>query len=183
MPHRHVDELFETEISPRFEPHDVQALVDEIDERQEQGAVETFVVKLRRHDVGGRHHHDAALQQAGEQASQNHCVSDIGNVKFVETQDPRLGGKVVGCETDWVAFRYFTEFQPVAIGPEALVNIEHERVKVHPSFALHRACGEKKVHQHRLDAAHLAPNVEPFKLRFGRFALSEQPTQGRRFAR
>src|SRR5262249_47252624 len=56
-------------------------------------------------------------------------------------------------------------------------------MKVHPSFALDRASGEKKVHQHRLAAADLAPNVEPFERRFGPFALSEQPTERRRFAR
>src|SRR5262249_7187406 len=37
MPHRYVDELFETEVSARREPHDLKALVEQMDKRQEQG--------------------------------------------------------------------------------------------------------------------------------------------------
>src|SRR5262249_46828545 len=155
--------LFKTEVSPRFQLHDIQTLLEQFDERQEQGAVETFAVKLRRFYIGRRHHHDATVEQAREEAPKNHCVSDVGNVKFIETQDPRVSGNVIRREADGVTLGDFAELQSVAIDPQAVVNIEHERVKVHPSFALDRACGEKKVHQHRLPAADFAPNVDPFK--------------------
>jgi hypothetical protein len=58
--------------------------------------------QLVRTDVGGRHDHDAALEQGLEQAAQDHGVGDVVDLEFVEAQQRRLRGDGVGERRDRV---------------------------------------------------------------------------------
>ena len=75
-------------------------LLEQRDERQEQRAVEPVLVELVGRDVRGRHHHDAELEQPREQPAEDHRVGDVGDVEFVEAEQPGLLGDRRGGEPD-----------------------------------------------------------------------------------
>ena len=70
-------------------------LAQQRDEGNEQRAVEAVLVKIVRLDVRGRDHDDAVLEQPREQAAEDHRVGDVGDVEFVEAEQPGLFGERV----------------------------------------------------------------------------------------
>ncbi len=63
IPDRQAGELFQPEVGARFEPHDIHALFEHVDERHEQSAIQAVLVEIVRRHVRRRHHDDAALEQ------------------------------------------------------------------------------------------------------------------------
>ena len=79
------------------------------DERHEQGAVEPVLVEIvRRHVRGGDHHH-ATLEQLREQPAEDHRVRDVGDMKFVEAQQPGFLARAARHELDRILARMFAE--------------------------------------------------------------------------
>ena len=146
------------------------------DEGKKQRAVEPVLVELVRLDIRGRDHHDARLEQAREQAAEDHRVGDIGDVKFVKAQQPGFLGERGRGLRDRVAVGKLAGFDLLAIDVHALVHVGHEFMEVDAALALHRARGEEQIHQHGLAAADVAVNVETLD-RSLRLVLGEQPAK------
>ena len=144
------------------------------DERQEQRAVEAVLVEFGGRHVRGRHHHDAELEQAGEQPAEDHGVGDVGDVELVEAEQPALLGDLAGREADGILALDLAVFELLAENPHTLVNIGHELVEVRTSLADDRVRLEKQVHQHGLAAADIAVDVEALD-RVGAVAAGKQP--------
>ena len=70
----------------RVEPHDIHMLFEHMDERHEQGAVQSVLVKFIGRHVGGRNHHDAALEQLREKPTEDHGVGNIGDMEFIKAE-------------------------------------------------------------------------------------------------
>ena len=100
VPDRHAGELLQPEIGARIEPHHLAVLFQQRDERQEQRAVEAVLVEVVRRQVGGRHHDDAELEQPREQPGEDHGVGDVGDVEFVEAEQPAFLGDGRGGAAD-----------------------------------------------------------------------------------
>ncbi len=60
----------------------------------------SILVKLARRHVRGGDHDDAALEQLREQPAENHGVGNVGDVEFVEAEQPRLLRKLGRREPD-----------------------------------------------------------------------------------
>ncbi len=92
------------------------------------------------------------MKQAVEQATQNHRVGDIANEKLIEAEYLGLSCDI-GCDfVEWV-LNISKRFQPP-------VYVSHHAVKVNPSFFLQWQGLKKQVHQKRLAAADIAPEVQ-----------------------
>ena len=105
------------------------------DERQEQRAVEPVLVKLVRRHVRGRHHDDAELEQAFEQAPENHGVGNVGDVEFVEAEKPGLLRNVGRGEPDRVLVAELRRFHALPERVDALVHVGHEFVEMDAALA------------------------------------------------
>ena len=173
-------ELLQPEIFWSFELHDLHLLAQQSDEREEQRAVEPVLVEIVRRDVRGRDHDDALLEQPREQPAEDHRVGDVGDVEFVEAQEPGFLGERVGNEADRVAVRDAAGLHLLAHAVEPLVHVRHELMEMRAPLALHRARGEEQVHQHGLAAPDVAVNIKPLDRAF--VAFREQPAQMRGLA-
>ena len=71
---------------------DVEARRDELDERQEQLPVQAIAVKVRRRKVGGGDDDGSRRQQPLEQPAHDHRVRNVGDLHFIEAQQPRFRG-------------------------------------------------------------------------------------------
>ena len=183
VPHRHAGELLQAEIGARGEPHHVQALLEQADERHEQGAVQSVLVEFLGRHVRRGDDDDATLEQLREQPPENHGVGDVGDVEFIEAEQPRLLRQLDRREVDRVFAGVLAEFHLLAERMNALVHVDHEFVEMRATFAHHRTCLEKQIHQHGLAAPDIAVDVEALDPRLPGFAAAEQPAQRRRFAR
>ena len=94
-------------------------------------------------------------------AARDHGVGDVGDVKFVEAQQPGLVEDCVGCQLDHVAVCNFTARDVLAIGVDLLMRLGHEFVEMGAALVLDRALLKEQIHQHGLAAADLAMNVKP----------------------
>ena len=177
MPDRLAGELLEPEVGARRELHDLHVLLDERDERQEQRAVQSVLIELLRRDVGGRHHDDAQLEQTREQSTEDHGVSDVGDVEFVETQEPCLLGDRRGRKPDRILAADRAELDLAAKLAHAVVHVAHELMKVRAPLALHCARREEQIHQHGLATPDIAVKVETADRLFATLARTEQPAE------
>ena len=157
--------------------------MQQVDERQEKRAVEPVFVEVARRHVRGRHHHHAELEQLGEQPAEDHGVGNVGDVKFVEAQQPGFVGDRDSGALDRVLLGQVAVLDFLAVAVNAFMNVGHELVEMRPALALARARLEEQVHQHGLAAADLAVDVEALERRPGLFALAEQPAERGRLAR
>ena len=165
------------------EPHDFHVLAQQRDERQEQRAIEPVLVELVRLDIRGRDHHDALLEQPREQPPEDHRIGDVGDVEFVEADQPGFLGQRVGDVADRIGIRDPAGLHLLAHGVEPLVHVGHELVEMRAAFASYRARREEQIHQHGLAAADVAMNVETADRTRLRRALGEQPAERRGLAR
>ncbi len=175
VPDRQAGEFFQPEIGARIEPHDVHVLFEHVDERHEQRAVQAVLVELVGRDVRGRDHHDAALEQLREQPAEDHGVGNVGDMEFVEAQQPGLLGKFGGDKPDRIVAGVLAELHLLPERVNALVHVEHEFVKMRAALARHRARLEEQIHQHRLAAPDVAVDVETLdrRLRLSRLPNSQ----------
>ena len=117
------------------EPHHLHVLLDHGDERQEQRAVEAVLVELVGRHVRGRDHHHAELEQTREQAAENHRIGDIGDVEFVEAQQPALFGDRRRRRAGSDPRRRSRRPSALAKHPHALVHVGHEFVEMRAPLA------------------------------------------------
>ena len=175
QPHLDACELFQPEVGAGVEPQHVHASGDLRDEWQEQRAVQTALVQILGRDVGGCDHDGAEFEQFREQPAENHRIGNVGDVKLVEAQQPRLVEDRLGGEPDHVGVADLAarDILPVAVDP--LVHLGHEFVEMGAALVRHLALLEEQVHQHGLAAPDLAMDVEPAWRRL--VLVGEQPAE------
>jgi hypothetical protein len=119
--------------------------------RQEVLALQTVRIESVGRVIRGHHEHHAAREERFEQATEDHRVGDVGDVKFVKTEQPHFAGQAFGHLQEWIALAL--EFVQLAM------DAMHEGVKVDAPLATvgHRV--EEAVHQETLAAPDAAPEI------------------------
>ncbi|MNT65115.1 hypothetical protein D3C72_2030700 [compost metagenome] len=64
--------------------HHVNIFLQQIDEGQEKAAIETILVEIVGHDIGGRHQCAPIGEEFAEQPGEDHRIGNIRDRKFVE---------------------------------------------------------------------------------------------------
>ncbi len=147
-------ELAETIVGCRIETDDIGVSLEQRHERQEQAAVQPVTIEIVRRNVGRRDQHEPAIEQALEQAGQDHRVGDILDLELIETEQACFVGDRRGDRRDRIAAILLAE----AMDP--LVDLAHELVEVDAPLRDRPGHGEELVHEHGLATADLAINVE-----------------------
>jgi hypothetical protein len=146
----------------------VHVLLDELNEWQEQRAVEPVLVKLVRRHVRRGHHHHRLGKELFEKPAQDHGIGNVGDMQLVETDETRLLGQSSGNARERITGRALPG------NADALVHLCHELVEVHAPLGLEANRLEEEVHQHGLAAANGAKDVVPLGRRRG---TSDETTQ------
>ena len=154
-------------------------LLEHVDERHEQCAVQAFVVEVRGRHVRGGDHDDTAIEQLREQPAEDHGVGDVGDVEFIEAKQPGLLRQLAGHEFDRILAGMLALFHLLPERINALMHVDHEFVEMRATLALHGARLEEQIHQHGLAAPDLAVDVEAFDARLLFGAAAEQPAERR----
>jgi hypothetical protein len=92
--------------------------------------------------------------------AENHRIGNVGDVKLVKAQQPRLLGQLLGDEPDRVLVGMFAEFHFLSDQKNAFVNVEHEFMEMRAAFSLDRTAVKKQIHQHRFAATDLAIDIK-----------------------
>ena len=148
------------------------------DERQEQPAVEPVPVKLVGRRIRGRNQDQTTREQCLEQTRQDHRIGDVLDGELVEAEEPRRLRDIRSDGSDGVCRALAAVSHRLADEVDAVVNLRHEFVKVHPPLPPHHGGGEEGVHQHRLAAPDAAMDVEPAD---GLRLAGEQPAESAPF--
>ena len=143
----------------------VQPRLDQRDEGQEMLAVEPVLIEILGGPVGGGDDRHPTLDQRGEQPRQDHRVRAVRHHHLVEGQQPHFLGQRGGNGGDRVA-RLLG-----ALGSDAGVHLQHELGEMDAALGLDRDMVEEQVHQHRLAAPDIAPEIDALG---GRRALAGQ---------
>ena len=145
--------------------------LQQLDEGQEELAVDAVLVELVRRAIGRGHQDDAVGEQGLEQPAQDHRVGDVGDLELVEAEQARLGGDYVGHGRDRVVPLVLAEAGlagvAVALAPgvDQAVRLAHEDVEVGAPLLEAGGRFEEQVHQHGLaapDGAHEVDAVRGF---------------------
>jgi hypothetical protein len=151
---------------------DIQALADELDEGQEELAVEAVSVEIVRLEVGGGDDGGPMGQKPLEQAAHDHGIGDVGDLHLVEAEQP-------GFLRD--GFRHGRDRilrVRLARGMEALVHLLHEGVEVDAALGVRIRHGMEQVHHHGLAAPDLAVDVKAFRRGRGFLEAGEEARGG-----
>src|SRR5262245_5840723 len=169
--------LFQPEINSCLEAHNITMAFQQRKERKEETAVQPVLVEIARREIRGRDHDDAEFEQSREETAEDHCVSDVGNMEFVEAKQPALFCYRGRGALDWIELIALTVLELLPEGMNTFVHVGHEFVEMNASFADDRAALEEQIHQHGLAAADLPVDVKAFERRPGLLALPEQPAK------
>jgi hypothetical protein len=101
--------------------------------------------------------------------------------KLVETEQRRLIRDLVGGELDRIAVVALARLLLCAEASDALVHVGHEFMKMRAALADDRGPFKEEIHQHRLSAPDVAPEIESLG-RFGGLPR-HQPAKRTRFRR
>ena len=151
--------------------HYVAAGFQYVDKGREQLPVDAVLVEVVRRAVRGDGHHHLALEQRLEQPPQDHGVGDVGDLKLVKAQQPRLGCDQAGDRRDRIISPVRVEHAPsglrVAFAPlsDQVMDARHEGVKVGAALSGLRAGRIEQVHQHGLAATGRPPQIDAAHLR------------------
>ena len=166
--------------------HHLEPLLQELDERQEELAVEAVLVEGVRRPVGGRDKRHAAREQGLEQPPKDHGVGDVRDLEFVEAEQSGALGHQIGHRRNGIVALVLAEpgapLGCVACAPLAdkSVDLAHEDMEVRAPLFRNGDDVEEQIHQHRFAAADRAPQIDPFLgLRLAEEA-SDPPEAGRR---
>lgn len=118
------------------------------------------LVEIVRRDVGGRDNDRAELEQLCEQAAEDHRIRDVGDVEFVEAEQPALLEDRIRRQRDDIGIRDLAARDTLAIVVDALMHVGHELVEMRAPLVLDRGVLEEQIHQHGLAATDLAMDVE-----------------------
>ena len=133
--------------------HHHQTGLDQFDRRQEAGALQAIFPEQVGMVVRGHAQHDPVVEQMLQQATENHRVGDVVDVKFVETDQPILLGDILR----QVSERVFLALEFV----KRLVHVAHEVVEMHAAFLHQRHAQVKAVHQEAFSPPDTAPQINP----------------------
>ena len=129
---------------------------DEIDEWKKQVPVETVFVQLAWMEVRCCANNGAKPIEVFEQAPDDHCVRDVLDLHFIQADHTDIFGKLLRHRGNRIVDLRLTNVV------QGRMDLLHEVEKVHPSLALCSREFKEQVHEHRLAATDLAPNVESF---------------------
>src|ERR1019366_7600708 len=96
----------------------------ELDERQEEAAVEPVLVEVFGRAVRGRHPREAAREEHAEKPGEDHRIGDVADREFVETEELRFPGDRRGYRRDRLA----RSFRAGTVN--AVVDLAHEGVEM-----------------------------------------------------
>ena len=166
---RRAGELLQPVVGAGVERDDVDPFAEQLDERQEQRAVEPVAIELVGRDVGGRHHHHAGGEQRGEQPAEDHRVGDVAHREFVEAEQSGVRRQRRSDRRDRLVAGNLADPPLLAPAVDAHVDVSHEGVKMDAALPLDRRSLEEQVHQQRFSAPNRAVDIEPARRR-GRLA-------------
>ncbi len=138
-------------VAPAVQLDPVEAVVQQLDKRQEAVALQSVLVEPVRRPVRGRDNDRAGLEQRPEQPFEDHRVGDVVDLELVEAQEHRLGGEIGGDLGNRLGRA------GAALAFDAGVHVEHEGVEMHPPLVGDRRRGEQQIHQHRFAAPDRTP--------------------------
>src|SRR5690349_6453400 len=130
----------------------LEVLLDQLDGGYELRTLEAMLVELIGVLIGGRDQRDAAGEQPFEQTAHQHGVTDIGDVKLVEAQEPYVARDASGDD----AQRIFLTLQLA----QAMMNRLHEAMEMNALLARDGRHAKELVHQKALAAPDRAPKVD-----------------------
>jgi hypothetical protein len=183
VPDRFAGEFLEPEIGARIEFDDGHALVDHVDEGQEQGPVQPALIEPLRLHIRGGEDDDILGEQGLEQAPEDHRIGDVGDGELVEAQHIGFLRECLRHRFDRVVTLDPARLELLAIGVDAAVHIGHESVEMGPALSAHAEAFKEQIHQHGLAAPHRAPDVKPLDRLARGGAASEQPAERAALAR
>ena len=124
---------------------------DQVNRRQELHPLQAMLIQLGRREIGSCQQHHAFTHQPFEQATHQHCVSDVGDMKFIEAEDLGFGCNIARNQRHRVGLPLMTA--------EPLVDFLHEAVEMHPLLGdVGNKC-KKAVHQEAFAPAYTAPEI------------------------
>ena len=133
--------------------HHLHPLADQRDEGQEKLPVQAVLVQILGHPVRGGDDGHALLEQDLEQTTHDHRIGDIGDLHFVETQQPHLLGHGQRHRAHRILLAAFAHLL------QRVLDFLHELVEMHPALLRQRCRLKDQVHQHRLATPDTAPQV------------------------
>ena len=152
-------------------------MLEQSDEGFETLALQSAFVKSVGWKVGGRDHHDAALEKRFEQAAQDHGVGNVDHHELVEAEKTGLGCDLPRDLRQGVRLAALAGLSP---GVQTVVSFGHEGMEMDPPLSFQWHSGEEDVHQHRLSAPHRSVEIEPLRrLGLGPAAETETAPPGR----
>ena len=170
MPDLHARQTIKAVIRRAVQLDHLQPLLDKVDERHEQLAIEPVLVEVTRWPVGRGDHRHTLVQQRREQPREDHGVGRVVDHHLVEAEQPRLGGDALRDRWDRIAPALLAD------AADALVHVEHEGMEVDAALRFGGDVVEGEVHQHGLAAPHPAPQVDAAHgLRIAPQQLAQQP--------
>ena len=86
----------EVGLDPGIDHHHVELALDPFDRRQKMHALQAVRVEHGRRVIRGHHQNDPLGKQAIEQATENHCIGNIRNVKFIKTKQADITRNLLG---------------------------------------------------------------------------------------
>ena len=104
-------------------------------------------------EVGGGDKAHTVCEQRIQQPVQDHCVGDVGHMKFVKADEAVTLGDAFAQDLQGILCA-------LHLG-ELAVHLTHELVEVQPGLALQRDRVEEAVHEEALAAPHPAEHVHP----------------------
>src|SRR5437879_41353 len=149
--------LAATVVDPAVDLDQVEPALDQLDRREEALALQTVLVEPVGVIVAGHAEHHAALHHRLQVAAQDHGVGDVGDVKFVETDQPATPRGALGERGD----RILGALQLV----ELAMDLAHEVVEVDAALAQERHAQIEAVHEEALAPSDGAPQVDAFRQR------------------
>ncbi len=142
----------------RLHGDNIQLLFQHRDEGQEELAVDPAGVKVAGVPVRGRHNNNAADKELLEQTAQDHCVSDVRDMEFVEADQHARRRHLVGDGTDRIGIAVVSaRLAFLMYGP---VDLLHEGVEVDTALGLNGGRFEEEIHQHGLAAPDTTVEVD-----------------------
>lgn len=123
-----------------------------------------------------------SLEQFCEQPPQDHRVRNVGDVEFVEAEQPALLEDRMRRQRDHIAIGDLAAGDVLAIAVDALMHLGHEFVEMRAALVRDGGVLKEQIHQHGLAASDLAVDVEPAR-RIVLVAVAEQAAEQARLAR
>ena len=137
-----------------FELDHLHPRADEVDEGQEQPAVQPVLVEILGRAVRGGDDDDARIEEPLEQPSDHHRVGDVDDLHLIKAEKAHPRHEVVGDGGERV------RDTPRARRVHPAVDALHEGVEMDPLHPRRLGRGRHHVHQHRLAAPDTPPEIE-----------------------